>query len=293
MRDIFNGLVLSFLRDNRYTNQEILFVEPTNQGFGDLFFQTALFKSINEAGYKISIITNRKHAQILKHNRDVANIFFWDLTIIKKIFSKNYIVVGLVRSTIRETLLLLFSRNKIILDRDIDTWVKTFDENSNTITWIKLFEKILGSDLHKPLPQIYFSEPERCWIRENRSNYKIGVVYGVVDKTKRFSGISEIIERIPNNYKVFLLGNRASYSGHREIIDLTNKTYRETILEIATCSHIIGTEGSLVHIASILQVNLLVIDERNAFRKNAHPELIDNVQIFNKGNIIEDLINKL
>lgn len=292
-RDTFNHLILKFLRNTKFINQDILFIEPLNQGFGDLFFQTALFKALNKGGYKISILCNKKHSQILENNEDLSKVYFWDLEGIKQIFYKKNIVIGLGRSTFTETIVLLLAKNKITLDKDLDLWKNKFEKIPNTIAWIEIFEKLLNSSLEKSLPKIYFSKKELELVKDEKSNNKIGVVYGVTDKTKRFNKINILLERIPDNYKIILLGANSHYSGNKKILNSINKSYRENIIEMASCSHVIGTEGSLVHVASIFDVILLVIDEKQQFTKNCHPNISKNVKIFSEGDIVTDLINDL
>lgn len=282
-----------FVKNNRNNLKRILFIEPTKQGFGDLFFQTSLFKALKESGYEVFVLTNKNHSQILEHNQDITGLFFWNMKGLSTILLQNYCVVGLGRSTFIETFALVFSKNKIVLDNNINNWIEIFKHNPNTIAWIKIFESLILTSLDNPLPHIQFSPSELNWIKNNKTDLKVGVIFGVSDITKTFSKINQLIENIPINYEVVLLGIKSVYSGKRKLKNLTNLTYRKTLAEMATCSHIIGTEGSLVHNASTFNLNLIVIDEKDEFRKNTHPDLLRNVKIFNKGDIVENLVNFL
>lgn len=289
LRNLINNSLIYFLKQTTISleNKNILFIEPVNQGYGDLFFQTALLESLKKEGYRISILINKEHAPIIENN-DMYKIYYWRLRDILSLTKSENIFIGLGRDTLRETVLLIMAKKRIILDKEIEKWKKTFTDSPNTIAWIKIFEYYLKINLenHQFMPRIIFSDQEKKYIRQNKSDDKLGIIYGIQNKTKRYDKIDRIIDQIPSKYKIILLGVETKYFGKKIVCNLTGIGYRKTILEIATCKTVMGTEGSLVHISSSLPIKTCVIDDNDRFTKNAHPELVKNVIILKSRDIL-------
>lgn len=243
---------------------------------------------LKKSGYEVYVLTNKNHAQILENNPDIESIFFWDFKNLFKLLRQRFIVIGLGRDTLRETFLILFLHrsNPILLDKDIEKWKLIFKNNSNTIAWNILVSEYLGIKSSNPKPKIYFSEKEKLIIGRHKSKNKIGVIYGVQNRDKIFEKIDDVVEIIPKNKKLILLGkgeNKTSVHENKNIEDYVNKiSYRKTLVKIATCETIIGTEGSLTQIASSIVPKTIVLDINKVFIKNCHPEFIKNTNIFNR-----------
>lgn len=289
-RDIINHLIIRLISTkNGPETKKILFIEPVNQGYGDLFFQTSLFRFLNNSKYKVFVLTNKNHYQILYNNPNINGIFFWSLRDVFKIFKQNFIIIGLGRDTLRETFLMLFScgSKKIVLDKNIKKWRSTFKNNSNTIAWNILVSKYLKIKLDNPRPKIYFSETEKNYIKKNKSENKIGIICEIENKEKIFNEIKSVIRRIPLNKEVLLFGKgNCNYLDGGNIQNHINKiSYRDTIIKMAFCKTILGTEGSLTQISSSIVPKTIVLDINNTFIKNSHPDFAEKVYIIKNKNL--------
>lgn len=298
VRNCINNLLLKLYKQGRHNDhiKKILFIEPLKQGYGDIFFQTSLFDSLHKSGYEVNVLIKKDHDQILLNNPNVTKLYFWSIDDISKIISSKFLIVSLGRSTLRETFLFLcsFWSDKIFLDRDTKKWSNIFLENPNTLAWVIITEYYLKIKLETPLPQIYFSEEEKATVTSNRSQHKVGVVYGVMDNRKKSSEIERIIELLPGSKDIILFGKgKQSYSGKRKVNKLVNKlSYRQTLVELSTCETLIGTEGSLTQISASLIPNTLVIDNGGKFRENAHPNLLSGVCVY-KEKEVDNLLNDI
>lgn len=290
IKDFLNDLLIKIVKiDHNISNniKNVLFIEPINQGYGDLFFQTSLFKFLHDYGFSINILTSKNHSQILTNNPDIKKIYYWEINDLSKILNSKLIIIGLGRSTLKETLLIItsFKSTKIILDKDIEYWKTIFKNNSNTLAWNIIVGNYLNIEINNPVPKIFFSNLEKNIIKEEKTNNKIGIIYGIENKEQRLDAINRIINIIPSDKDILLLGKGNSYYGKRKISDFTNKiSYRDTLVKIATCNTIIGAEGSLVQIAPSLGIKTIVLDPRNKFRENCHPGLLINTKILNNQN---------
>lgn len=282
---LFCYLLINFIsRKNKVSqlsNKEILFIEPVSQGFGDLLFQTPLFRSWFENGYTVNILlAKRGHADILKNNPYVKGIFTWNIIDLFKILFTNYgSLFSLCRSSTRENLLLFFknSSSKILPDFNLVLWEEVFLANPNTIAWQVITTQI-NPNLHSQgIPQIFLSESEKRYISENKKG-QIIIIAGVEDKFKQIPTLMDFLSHIPDDLleRVTLIGKgRNVNTDGLYVKNLINKlTYREAILRIASADFIFGPEGSLVHIASVLGVKTAIWDPGRVFIKNAHPSLL-------------------
>ena len=287
IRDVLNVILvhLAINKDKNIldVNKRILFIEPTKQGFGDLFFQTSLFKSWKEKGYCVALLTNKKHAQIVENNKSIETTLTWRSSDLLHVLTTQYTIIALGRSTLRETLFCLLNLGSevVFLDKNIRLFRSIFEENSNTIAWHLISDQCLGIITSQPLPEIFFSNEEKTYISKHKSENKIGIIVGVEKKSKRFAQINKIIAQLVSSKEILLLGKGPfPRVDHKKIhILVNNSSYRENILDIATCRAVIGTEGSLVHIASTLVRKTIVIDKNKLFKQNCHPLLLDNVTI--------------
>lgn len=284
-------LLINFISKRNKTrqllNKKILFIEPIGQGFGDLLFQTPLFRSWSENGYTVNILLAKKrHADIIRNNPYIEDVFTWSIIDLFRILFMDYeSLFGLCRDSVRENLLLIskISSNKILPDFDLALWEETFLANSNTIAWQIITNKI-NPNLHsRGIPQIFFSKSEERYISRNK-NGKIVIVVGVENKFKQMPGLTDFLSYIPNNFleKVVLTGRGENYNvGKLPVKNLINKlTYRENLLEIASADFVFGPEGSLVHAASVLGTKTAIWDPEKLFIKNAHPLLLHKGNLF-------------
>lgn len=289
VRDLLNDLLVRIVKiDNNISNiKNVLFVEPINQGYGDLFFQTSLFEFLHNSGFSINILTSKNHSQILTNNPNIKKIYYWKADDLFRILNSKLIIIGLGRSTLRETLLIItsFKSTKIILDKNIKYWNTIFENNSNTLAWNIIIGNYLNLEINNPVPKIFFSKLEKNIIKKERSSNKIGIIYGIENKEKRIDLINQIMNLIPSDKNILLFGKGNHYSGKRKVSDFINKiSYHDTLVKIATCNTIIGAEGSLVQIAPSLGIKTIVLDPRNKFRENCHPSLLINTKILNNQN---------
>lgn len=256
----------------------ILFIEPIKQGYGDLFFQTSLFERLSKQGYKIYVLTNKNHSQILENNPHISGIWMWNILTWYKTMRSEMTIIGLGRDTIRETLFIIssFKSKKIILDLNIDLWKTVFGDNSSTLAWHKLCDYYLGSYSDVPIPQIYFSTIEQNFIEIKKTENKIGIIYGVEKIEKRYDQMPKLVEEVANHSSVILLGKgQEPDKTKNNILNLVNKlSFRQTLVELATCKSVIGTEGSLLQIAATLVPQVIVLDQNNRFASNSHPNLV-------------------
>lgn len=295
-----NLLIILIPNEKKFQTKNILFIEPTKQGYGDLFFQTSLFSFLNNSGYKVSVLINKNHFHILHNNPNIENIFFWNLKNLLHIFRQEFIIVGLGKDTLKETffMLTLYKSKKIILDRNIKLWKLVFRNNSNTIAWNVLVSKYLEITPKYPKPKIFFSKLEERNIKKHKSINKIGVICGVKNKGKAFEKIDNIINLISPTKKILLLGRgNYFYSGNRKVKNFINKiSYRETLCKISSCAILIGVEGSLTQIASSLIPKTIILDVNKAFKKNCHPYFLKNTKIIDNkdtGILIQETLNQI
>ncbi len=281
-------------------NKKILFIEPIHQGFGDLLFQSPLFKSWSKKGYVIDILLSKKeHGDIIKNNPHINKIFTWNIIYLFIIFFTKYKnIFCLCRNSIKENILLIIkiSSDKIIPDLDLELWKKSFSNNSNTIAWQIIINTINPHLYSRGIPKIFFSENEKKYISKNKKS-QIVIVAGTKNKFKQIPIFTNFLSQIPNYLldKIILIGKEKNKIIPRlSIKNLINKlTYRETILEIARSNLVIGPEGSLIHISSVIGKKTIIWDPENKFIKNAHPLLLNkNNQIFiQKQKELENIIN--
>lgn len=289
IRDLLSNLLVRIVKTSNDISdiKNVLFIEPVNQGYGDLFFQTSLFKFLYDSGFSINILTSKNHSQILTNNPNIKKIYHWEISGLFRILGSKLIIIGLGRSTLKETLLLAtsFRSEKIILDKNIEYWKTIFKNNSNTLAWNIVVGNYLNLEINNPVPKIFFSNSEKNIIEKEKSSNKIGIIYGVENKEKRVTTINRIIDLIPNNKDILLLGKGNYYSGKRKVNDFINKiSYRDTLVKVATCNTIIGAEGSLVQIAPSLGIKTVVLDPKNKFRENCHPGLLTDTKILGNQN---------
>lgn len=299
-------LLINFIskksKTSRLSNKSILFIEPTHQGFGDLLFQSPLFKSWSESEYIVNVLLAKKqHGDILKNNPYVSEIFTWSVEDLSKILFRRYgNIFGLCRNSIRENILLAakISSNKILPDSDLALWEKSFSANPNTIAWQVMVNKINPALYAKGVPQVFFSESEKKYIAANKKG-QIEIIAGTEDKSKRVPALTNLLSWIPATLynRIVLIGKGTNKKMvHSPIINLISKlTYRETILEIASAKTVIGPEGSLVHIAAAIGAQTVVYDPGGIFIKNTHPSLLkkDNLFIARNDQELKDAIGSL
>ena len=84
------------LSSNNQKQKRVLFIEPPQQGYGDLLFQTPLFFILNNNGFTVDVLIQQKHAAIIDNNPNIKNIFYWNKNLILEVLKKEHdIVIGL------------------------------------------------------------------------------------------------------------------------------------------------------------------------------------------------------
>lgn len=285
--DLIKSILVFFIHNRKqYTSKNILFIEPFQQGYGDLFFQTALFECLHCNGYVVDVAARENHKVILKNNPYVNRIIDWSFRDIGQFTKRDQIIIGLGRSTIREIVLLLAgSSEKIILDKDLNLWVQTFDQNSNTIAWQVLIRHFLEIDRVDYRPHLHF-------VKNNKKHSGIAIIAGIKDKTKNFCGLIKLAKII--NRRVVLLGEGDfSIGDYSNIENKINKlSYEETVNRMSECEVVIGPEGSLIQIASSIVPKTIAIDPQGKFAKNAHPHFLLSTKIISskdENNVISEI----
>ncbi|MDP2598501.1 MAG: hypothetical protein Q8P49_01585 [Candidatus Liptonbacteria bacterium] len=277
-RDIILSVLVELIPSKSGTGKKgsILFIEPIQQGYGDMFFQTGLFENWKADGYQVGVLTSNDHAQILENNHDIGSIYTWSLSHTLEIMKKPFIVVGLGRDTFKETLfmLLLIRSTKIVFDKNLKIWRDTFSEVGTTLAWQRLSERYIGTNFNSHKPKICFSSNEEDEIYKSKNLTRIGVVLGVETHSKEFRGTEKLISAIGKaKHDIFLFGKgKLSIKIPRSAANFVNKlSYRRTIVEIAKCGVLIGPEGSLTQIASTLCSKVIIVEGAERFKKNTHP----------------------
>lgn len=287
-------------KTNQLSNKKILFIEPVKQGFGDLLFQTSLFKSWTDRGFTVDILLSKKeHMDIIKNNPYINKVFIWNINDLFKILTIDYaIIFSLCRNSIKENFLLVLkiSSNKILPDLNLVLWKRSFSADPNTIAWQNITNKITPELNPRGIPQLFFSELEKECISQNRKN-KIVIIAGMENQFKKISLLENILLEIPKKLlnDIILVGkNKNNIQYKLPIKNLINKlTYRETIIEIAGAKFVFGPESSLVHIASVLGIKTAVWDPEKNFIKNSHPSLsnANNLSLIYNKEELKNIIN--
>ena len=265
------------LSSKKQKPERVLFIEPPQQGYGDLLFQTPLFFILKKNGFTVDVLIQQKHAAILNNNPNIGNVSYWNENGISGVLRKKHdIIMGLGRDKIRTNILMFLKSlsEKIIPDADIKSWHETFTKNNPSAAWqIIIFGNFLNS-FSVERPKIYFSEEELKKIGQenNNSDNSILFIAGVDDKLKRYPFWDEVIETIDDDYKIQLLNpnnNLINSIKDREISVIKTSTYREAILAVAKTKIIVGAEGSLIHVAAALGKKIVVLDADFPFQKQS------------------------
>ncbi|MBI4993692.1 hypothetical protein HZC33_01910 [Candidatus Wolfebacteria bacterium] len=283
--NLFNSLIKREISGNC-----VLFIEPPQQGYGDLFFQTPIFELLKKSGYQVQILCQAGHCDILKNNQNINKILFWNKRDLLLIFKTNYkFIICLGRDKLKTNLLLLikFFTPKYILDSNLKIWRQYFKDYNTPIAWQKLFYYFNKKTNYYNLPKIYFSQTELEQIQKIRKENQfpiIGLIIGVTNKLKEYPHWNLIINQLGDtNYSIFLLGvnNNLNFDvGQSNIIDLTrHSNYRDAILYMAACDIVIGAEGSLIHIASSFNKKIIVLEGSDNFYKNSFLKPNGNITI--------------
>lgn len=233
-------------------NDRVLFIEPKKQGFGDLLFQTTIFELLGE-NCMLDLLCKEEHLPIVFNNPYLNRVF-----VDKNINYKKYnYVIFLSRSTLYENILAqkCILAKKISLDKDLHLWTNTFSKNWWPVAWqILLRSKISLPFLKRHLkPKLYY---ENC-----KKGNVILLVIGVEKEYKGLVSQENIIDFIyktidHTKWKLKIIGTSrigVDLKKYKNIINLVNKTtYEECIKEIAKSKVLIGPEGSLAHISTVL-----------------------------------------
>jgi len=290
MRNLLNILLLMIHSLALFQNKDagpkdILFIEPLQQGYGDLFIQTPLFEALNKNDCKVHILCKKSHSDIIRNNPYINKLLFWKKSDIAFILKNRYkLIIGLGRDTIRENLLMLSKpcTKKYILDSDLKLWKESFSELSTPKAWQKILDYYTKKENHYSLPKVYLSKKEKKEVSKLRQEYKkprVGLIVGVGNKLKLYPFWAKIIEELnqrPGSINIFLLGskNNLGFPSSGRLVNFTlAPTYRKAIITIAAADIIVGAEGSLIHIAAALGKNLVLLEGSDAFYKNSFLEI--------------------
>ncbi len=309
LRDLLNHFLVTLViksksNRNQSNSKRILFLEPRQQGYGDLIFQTPIFEALNRAGYEITIVIQEKHYPILENNPYISDIHYWKNirgTAAPKFCRFDY-VVFLGRNTLKETLLGIKIRRakKIILDQNLDAWRSAFSDN-HTVAWQKLMIKFFNPNLKFGKPKIY---TRNKFTLQNTKIINIAVMVGIEKKEKTYPKMQELLNLLLENYpnfQFYLLGqcNKEYSSSFRKfdrgnIVNLVNKqTYSEVIESISKMSAAIGTEGSLIHVSSTLGIPTVVIEIHDYFWKYSNLDKIGPIQVVSGNSPPEEILKTL
>ena len=274
LRDLINYLLTLIIKkiigkESRFKNKEILFIEPFQQGFGDLIFQTPLFEALHTRGYKVNLLIKEEHYPIIENNPFIYKVFFRQSikSLLKILFSKFETIFVLSRDTIPETLLALlkFRSQIILMDSDLNFWNQIFNEN-HTLAWQKILKRYFDSNLTFKEPEVYREKKESSDLKN-----KIGIIAGIDKKEKTFKNMANLIQELMNKemFNIDLFGKNKDWKKIGEVSDYVNKiTYKETIERMLDCNLIIGPESSLIHVSTTLKIPTLIIEnEERPFDK--------------------------
>jgi hypothetical protein len=279
LRDGINDLIMLVAtatnppRDPR--NKKIIFLEPRNQGYGDLLFQTPLFEALRNNGYEVSVLVREKHSPVVLKNPSISRIYYWERIgdIARAHLSGYRTIIYLGRSTLAESItgLLFFPAHRIMLDRNIASWRRAFTRN-HTRAWQILFDAYLGEDLHYPRPHLYLAHAA-----EQASSSRIAVIAGADKTEKRYPRMTELLEHMQtaDAYSADLLGACDAEYAHRfdKLVSprfrnyINESTYERALKRIAGAKAVVGTEGSLVHMSAVLGIPTIVIETGGSFWK--------------------------
>lgn len=305
-RDFINSVLIylfnKFKNEHSVEKKEVVFLEPKNQGYGDLLFQTPIFESLANAGYKISIVVQKNHLPIVKNNPNISAISYWVdwIQLVKLSFKSRGYAVFLGRSTLTETLfgLTFFKAQKIILDKDIKLWREFFSGN-HTKAWQKLIKTYISSDLKFGKPKLYLFSRRVV----DKENIRIGVIVGVDKKEKRFAGMLSLVVELgrQKNTTSYLIGSCDNeYSRifrsfiSRPYVNFINKqNYTEVVDCISSMDVVIGTEGSLAHVSTTLGIPTIILDKNNSFWNHSDLDKTDYVVILKPETTPSEIIENL
>jgi ADP-heptose:LPS heptosyltransferase len=280
----------------------VLFFEPRNQGFGDLLFQTPIFKALADKGYEVSVIIRKKHFPIIENNPYLSKIFYWEdwlgLLALALKYSGNVVLLG--RNTITETIcgFMFYRSRKIILDQNINLWRKFFS-NNHTTAWQELFRVYFDQSLQFSKPQIYLAhtKPTSSGVR------KVAVVVGVDKEEKRYEKMNSLVDllRHEKNTSVYLIGvcdrkTESTYLKYSNDLytNLINKqNYSEVMRLISSMDVVVGTEGSLVHVSTTLGIPTVVIEGKNQFWNSSNLDKNIDVAIVSSNSAPKEIIKVL
>lgn len=296
LRDLINYTLTILIKriignKTSFKNKRILFIEPFQQGFGDLIFQTPIFESLNSQGYSVYVLINQNHLPIIENNFFIEKIIlrgkikYW----IEILYTKFETIFVLSRDTIPETLIPLFKfRSQIILmDSDLKFWNEIFDGN-HTLAWQKILKKYFNKSLKFNRPMIFLESKPVV------SKKIIGIIAGVDKEEKNFKNMILLIKKL-KMFNINLFGKNKEWVVMAETDDYVNKlTYKETIKKISECNLIIGTESSLIHVSTTLKIPTLIIENSDRpFNKYSALNNEDHIHTINENENLDEIINRI
>jgi len=290
---ILYSLIYS-IKDPIYKNfkdDTLIFIEPYKQGFGDLFYQTALFEFLKRNNKRVIIVCRKKHFSLIKNNIFIKSIYKYSITdIVRLTLREKGTILVLGRSTLYENIIALLSiRKKIIyLDKDLNMWTDYLKKYERPLFWQKIVQNILKIESNN-----YFS-PHIDINNMKENKYKICVVAGVQDNNKFFD-FTKVISALNKQQNIVLIGKTRNKFiqnyNKKETLNFVNKTnYIEAIEIVKNSQIIIGSEGSIVQIALSLEKPVYIVSGWDRLIDNCDRNYLKNaIKVDPELNLIKDI----
>ncbi len=228
---------------------KVLFIEPSKQGFGDLYFQkNALDYIANKAN--LTCILNGGHSAILEGSK----VHYVEDP---KCLESNYdIVIYLSRSSIKENLLarsLCRKSGRVSMDKDMRIWRTAF-MRPHSEAWSYVFNRKFNLRIEpKRIAKLDIESEHRTRTvfflaltpKMGRNYISITQINDVLAMLLNFTDLSIRLDGVYNGPQ-----NVKDISRHNRVENFINQTtYRNAILKISSSELFVGPEGSLAHIA--------------------------------------------
>lgn len=269
--------ILSKIFSSNSNGNTVIFIEPYKQGFGDLFFQTALFELLSKNNKKNIVLCKKQHLPIIQNNPYIERIYTFSFTaIIKLIIGEKGIVLLLGRSTIFENIIALLNIKKNIryMDNDLRKWVDYLEKYDRPLFW----QKIVCNSLCLETNTYFSPKLEISTVKDYI--YDICIIAGVENCNKTFD-LDNIMINLNMAKKIILIGktynNLLINYKKNGIINMINKTsYMEAVGIINLSNNVVGSEGSLIQISASLGKSTYIVSGWNRYIKNCDRKYINN-----------------
>ncbi len=269
----------------------LIFIEPYKQGFGDLFYQTALFEFLEKNNKRVVVVCRKKHIPIINNNTFIKCIYKYSITdVLKLTLREKGTLIVLGRSTLYENIIALLNiRKKIIfLDKDLNMWTDYLKKYERPLFWQKIIQNILAIESnHYFSPHIDIKD-----IKENK--YEICIVAGVQDNSKFFD-FTKVISALDKRKNVVLVGRTKNkfiknYNKEGVLNTVNRKSYIEGLEIVKNSQIIIGSEGSIVQIALSMGKPVYVVSGWDRLLDNCDKNYLKNaIKVDPELNLIKNI----